>query len=70
MAKDTPSKSSKSKADKLTKAEKQALKTLIRNRIGVTAAQINALIDENDNTLDAEKIESSIRDWLQQRPKA
>lgn len=69
MVKDAPSKTSKDKREKPTKAEKQALKTLIRNRFGLTVAQINLLLDENDSSLDAGKIEQSLREWLQARPK-
>jgi len=62
-------KASKSSKDKPTKAGKQTLAATIRARFGLTVAQVNALIDENDGTLDAEKIEKTIRDWLRERPK-
>lgn len=68
MAKDTIAKASKNPKDKPTKAEKQAMKTKLRN-LGLKLADVNALLDENDSTLDAEKIEKTIREWLKDRPK-
>ncbi|MBX3061816.1 MAG: hypothetical protein KF726_02510 [Anaerolineae bacterium] len=55
---------SKRQNDKLTRLEKAALKNAIRTRFGIAVGRLNALIDDNDDALDAVRIERLLTSYL------
>jgi hypothetical protein len=50
----------KAKAEKLTKAQKQALHAALNAKFGLTPAKARQLIDENDGNLSRQAIESAL----------
>jgi uncharacterized tellurite resistance protein B-like protein len=61
---------SKQKKDKLTKAEKTALRQKLNQKFGISSSALAQLISDNDSATDLADVGQKLRELLRQAPRA